>query len=266
MLSRVLIVLFALSGSSMLGQGTPPWKFLAEYAKQHRTAAGDQAAFARLTQPFAPLDIEVESGGSGEGRQDQARQMKSFFFGIAASTCGISLSQTMAMTDGFHCERCTQSRIDDLRASLPGIEVLVERFDKTSAKLTLLAQWGTPGEYRVNSIFHEKGGTQEYLAEQGVFPGAAGTRFADAGAALKTVGVSETEVKLLVLQMAALHIVALVKTAEGTRALWGGVTRSEAGLLFLANKDVVPKAREEQNGLRLGDFVKIAEGIYYFES
>ena len=169
------------------------------------------------------------------------------------------------MSNGFHCQGCAETRIRDLRKDIQEIRSLVDHFNRTPA-LVILAQWGTPGDFRFNSTFCLKSVTQEYLSDQGVFPGAVGKVYPDIAMALKPIGVSQAEIEGLIQQMSALHIVALVRTVEGIRAIRTGVTRSEAGVLFLQPKVPRPRPREEDNGIRINCFVQLTDDVYYFET
>ena len=229
MLSRLLKVGLLLSSVALMGQDAAYWHFLSAYAKQQGAqVSGNLDKFTRLTQPYAPLDIQVTGAPI-----DQAREIKNFFFGIAAASSGIAVDKATAMTNGFHCQGCAESRMGELRKDVQGIRALVDRFNGISRNLLILAQWETPGDFRFNSTFHEGVITQEYTNDQGIFPRSTSKSYPDVSSAMKPIGISEVDVDALLRQMNALHIVALVRTGEGVRAIRAGVTRSEAGLLFL---------------------------------
>jgi len=261
-INRILIFAFVLSSAPVFAQNTAPWDSLSAYAKeQGATVKGDLTTFTRLTQPYAPLDIQVVGASV-----DEARQIKGRFFGIAAASSGIGLDKTLSMTNGFHCQTCGPARVEDLRNDLPEIRLLVQRFNAMPNEGLLFAHWGIAGDFRINSIFHQGSLTQEYSSNQNVFPGAVVKRFDDVSAALKSLGIQQPDLDALLKQMDAAHIVALLRTPDGVRAIRTGVTRSMAGLLFVTNKGEIPKPREENNGIRINGFIKEADDVFYFES
>jgi len=261
-IKRILILALLLSSAPVFAQNSAPWDSLSSYAKEQGvTVKGDLVTFTRLTQPYAPLDVQVVGASI-----DEARQIKGRFFGMAASSSGIGLDKTLAMTNGFHCQTCGPARVEDLRKDLPEIRLLVQRFSAMPNEVLLLAQWGIPGDFRINSIFHQGSLTQEYTSNQNVFPGAVVKRFDDVSTALKLFGVQQRDLEALLKQMDMVHIIALVRTPDGVRAIRTGVTRSMAGLLFVANKGEIPKPREENNGIRINGFIKEADDVFYFES
>lgn len=259
---RILVLALLLSPATLFAQDSITWGLLSTYAKeQGATVNGDLTTFMRLTQPYAPLDIQVV----GESIDD-ARQTKARFFGMAAESSGIGVDKAVAMTDAFHCQSCGPTRVEELRKDLPEIRLLVQRFDAMPDDVLLLAHWGIPGDFRVNSIFHQGSLTQEYANYQNVFPGTTVRIFKDAAKALRSLGIQQPDLEGLLKQMEKTHIVALLRTPEGIRAIRTGVTRSMAGLLFVAHKGDIPKPREENNGLRINGFIKEAEDVFYFES
>jgi hypothetical protein len=260
--NRILILALILLSAPVFAQSSAPWDSLSSYAKEQGvTVKGDLTTFTRLTQPYAPLDIQVVGASI-----DEARLIKGRFFGMAAASSGIGLDKTIAMTDAFHCQTCGPARVEDLRKDLPEIRLLVQRFNAMPNEVLILAQWGIPGDFRINSIFHQGALTQEYSSNQNVFPGAVVKRFDDASAALKLFGIQQSDFEAMLKQMEMAHIVALLRTPDGVRAIRTGVTRSIAGLLFVANKGEIPKPREENNGIRINGFIKEADDVFYFES
>jgi hypothetical protein len=259
---RSLFVALLLISQFTFAQGSNPVNFLSDYAKEQGSLVkGDLAVFSRLTQPYAPLDVQT-SGLS----IDQARQFKASFFGIAAGASGIGLDKTLAMTNTFHCPDCGPKRKDDLAKDVSAIRPLVEQFKSLPKGITLIAQWGSPGDFRINSIFHQGDTTKEFPTENGIFPGAPGRPFESISAALKPLGIDKPVIDSLLKQMATLRIIALVRTPEGIRAIRSGITRSVAGLLFLEPGVDSPKPREEENGFRINGFFPVAEDVFYFET
>jgi hypothetical protein len=261
-LTRLLALALLLSPTTLPAQDSGPSSFLSAYAKkQSASVNGDLATFTRLTQPYAPLDIQVVGAAVS-----QARQIKVSFFDLAASASGIAHDKSAAMTNDFHCQGCGPARVEGLWKDVPAIRLLVQRFNDMPNELTLLAQWGIPGDFRFNSIFHEGSLTQEYASNQNIFPGAAGRTFQDVSTPLVSLGIHQSDLETLLNQMDALHIVALVRTPEGTRAIRAGVTCNEAGLLFVYRTGDIPKPRAEDNGILINDFIAMSDDVFYFES
>jgi hypothetical protein len=91
-------------------------------------------------------------------------------------------------------------------------------------------------------------------------------RFEDVSTGLKSIGIQQSDLEALLRQMDSVQIVALLRTPEGVRAIRTGITRSIAGLLFVAKKGEIPKPREENNGIRINGFIQVAYDVFYFES
>jgi hypothetical protein len=259
MITRYLLLSFLLALPPFAGQNDT---FLGDYARtQGALVHGSEATFARFVQPYAPLDLQVTNQSVANAQRARDR-----FLGAAAKASGLTPDAALAIDTAFHCDDCPEKRQQQFKTDLPAIRTLVDEFAKQPATLHLIARWGPLGDFRVNDVFHQGMHTQAYQEVDGFFPGAPRKVFATLPAALAGSGLSLLELRKLLAAMAANHIIALVRTSDGIRALRTGISHSEAGLLFVTNPDFKAEPRDEDNGIRITGFTPLAKDVFYFES
>ena len=262
MIVRLALLSALLAAATLHAQDAATADYLTDYLRtQAPRVKGDPHTFAMLVQPYAPLDLQVTNQSVAD-----AQKAKDRFLGAAVHASGVSLDTVLSIDNSFHCETCAATRQDQFKRDLPGIRVLVQEFEKHPAALHLVARWGTPGDFRVNHIFHVGTRTQAYAEVAGFFPAQPGRTYPTEATALAGSGITPLELHKLLVDMAALHIIALVRTSDGVRALRSGISHTEAGLLFVSNPAFTPEPRDEDNGIRITGFVPIADKVYYFES
>ena len=262
MIGRLALCTALLAVPLLRAQDAAVADFLTDYARtQAALVRSNPATFARFVQPYAPLDLQVSNQPVADAQKARDR-----FLGAAAKAADITVDTVFDLDTRFHCDDCTARRQAELTRDLPRIRLLSDEFARLPATLHVVARWGSPGDFRVNNILHQGTHTQAFNEVDGFFPAHPGQSYAAVAPALAGTGITALALRKLLLDMAAVHIVALVRTSDGVRAISGGISHSEAGLLFATNPGFKPEPRDEDNGLRITVFTPIAKGVFYFES
>ena len=197
---------------------------------------GDEGAFKLAVLPYGPLDLQVR----GAKTHDEANALRNFHLGLAGRACKVDASKLAA---SFHCgPDCTRWRRGQLVKQLPELKALAARFQGL-AGVWLLAQWGIPGEHRVNDLFRMAGQTNEALPGPaiGLVPSQAWRSWPDEASFLSGVGAKPAEVDAALEQLRRLSVAAAVREGQGVRLVKVGIADDEAGVLFFPAGARLPK-------------------------
>lgn len=240
------------------------WQHLRSYA-QAQTAGidGDAALFAKLTEPYAPLDLTVTHGDL-----KTVQSSRDIFFGMAGAAAGLSRDAIVRRLDNFKQSQQSSSDLaTDLTLHLPELRALIQKFSATAPQVQLIAQWDIPGDLRLNSTFLQHSTVTAYLEHNGFFPYPPGIPFHSLSSELTSDHLTQDDLDAIVSSMHSLHIVALLKMPLGIRAIYSGVSHNETGLLFLNPDEDPPRAGDRWgNGIELASVSAVASGVFLYEA
>lgn len=240
------------------------WQHLRTYIEsQTRTIHGDAALFAKLTQPYAPLDLTVTRGDL-----KSVQSSRDFFYGLAGASAGISRTALMTHLDAFRRDQQNPSDLaHDLAIYLPALRVLVQKFSATTPEVQLIAQWDISGDLRLNNTFLQHSAVTAFLDHNGLIPYPPGIPFHSLDAELSSDHLPRDDLDAIVSSMHSLHIVALLKMPIGVRAIYSGVSHNETGLLFLTPGAATPRPGDRWgNGIELISVLSVAPDIFLYEA
>jgi hypothetical protein len=222
--------------------------------------AGDRDAFIRAAMPFAPLYLAAAKGPPAE-----VEALRGLFLGMSGRACGVDAA---ALVRGFACGKtCIDKRRSAARQGLRGARALVGRIRPLQG-LRVVAQWGTPGEFRINDLFAVRGRHLRAApsAVMGLVPSASWKPFQDLGAELRGTGVSEAEALALVAELRRIGFVAIVRDGSVLRAIGVGIGDNEAGLLFAPGPIGIKVGDRTEDGRDYSVVEKVEPGIWYYET
>jgi hypothetical protein len=257
-----------LLGLFLLAPPTNPsdadWQHLRTYIEaQTRSVHGDAALFAKLTQPYAPLDLTVTRGDI-----KSVQSSRDIFYGMAGAASGISRTALITHLDTFKRDQQNSSDlVRDLALHLSSLRELVQKFSATAPEVQLIAQWDIEGDLRLNNSFLQHSAVTAYLDHNGFIPYPPGVPFHSLDAELNADHLTQADLDAIVSSMRALHIVALLKMPIGVRTIYSGVTHNETGLLFLVPAADPPRAGDRWgNGIELSSVVSVGPDVYLYQS
>ena len=240
------------------------WQHLRTYIEsQTRTIHGDVALFARLTQPYAPLDLTVTRGDL-----KSVQSTRDIFYGMAGAAAGISRTALITHLDTFKRDQQNPSDLaSDLTLHLPALRELVQKFSATAPEAQIIAQWDTPGDLRLNNIFLQHSAVTAFLEHDGLIPYPPGVPFHSLDAELTADHLAHDDLDAIVSSMHSLHIVALLKMPLGIRAIYSGVSHNETGLLFLNPGEAPPRPGDRWgNGIELTTVLSVGPNVFLYEA
>ena len=240
------------------------WQHLRSYAQtQAASIHGDAALFTKLTQPYAPLDLNITHGDL-----KTVQSSRDIFYGIAGAAAGLSRDAIVQRLDTFKASQQSPSDLaSDLALHLPELRQLVQKFSATAPEVLVIAQWDVPGDLRLNNTFLQHSVVTTYLEHNGFVPYPPGVSFHSLDAELNADHLSRDDLDVIVSAMHSLHIVALLKTPIGIRAIYSGVSHNETGLLFLNSGETPPRPGDRWgNGIELSSALSIGPDVYLYEA
>jgi hypothetical protein len=218
--------------------------------------------YLALAGPFAPLDLQVASGGASD-----ASLLKNLYLGL----CGAALQiDTARLARDFHCgPDCTARRSAYASDHLEQLTELARALRKTK-NVGLIAQWGRPGSFRVNELFKIGSSVREAIPspEFGLLPSGAWNEFATAELYFSTRGIDGSATLALVHMAEELGVGAVARLVDGTVAVFiVGLGDNQSGVLFQEPSQSAPQLGGQlQNGLEYVVVRKLKPGVYYFET
>jgi hypothetical protein len=255
----------------LLAPANPPtnptdtdWQHLRSYAQsQAATIHGDAAIFAKLTQPYAPLDLTVTHGDL-----KSVQSSRDIFFGMAGAAAGLSRDAILRRLNTFASSQQSPSDLaNDIALHLPEIRQLIQKFSETIPEVRLIAQWDIPGDLRLNTTFVQHATIKAYFEHNGFFPYPPGIPFHSLSSELTTDHLTQDDLDAIVSSMHSLHIVALLKMPTGIRAIYSGVSHNETGLLFLNPGEDPPRPGDRWgNGIQLSSVLSVGPDVYLYEA
>jgi hypothetical protein len=221
---------------------------------------GDLEGFRRAVLPYGPLDLSVL-----KGRPQEAEGLRNLYLGIVGAACGID-SAALART--FDCgDTCLKTRRGAMVGKLSEIKEVVDAF-RSLRGIRLVSQWGIVDEYRVNDLFVMMGQMNEAVASprMGFVPSRSWRHVDSLAAYLKPLNVREEDFLRIVQKAKALSLSAIVREAEGVRAISVGIGDKESGLLFLS-KGALPKVgKAARDGRKYVIVEPIEPGVVFYET
>ncbi len=189
--------------------------------------SGDRELFRRWVLPYAPLDLRAAKATPAE-----EEILRNTYLGVAGAAFEVD---SASLANSFHCGAdCIDYRRSDVRKKLPAIAALATAL-RAQAGVVVLAQWGTPDEFRVNELFRI-GGQQRKTresAQMGFLPSASWTELPGADAYIAALGAKPAAVRDLLARMREQDLAALVREPSGlVRAVRVGISDNEAGVAF----------------------------------
>lgn len=222
---------------------------------------GNREAFRQAVLPFAPLSLGVANGSPAE--RAAARNL---FLGMAGQACGVNAT---ALARSFNCGLgCVARRKAELVAKVVRLRALAAEVGKRPG-FSILAQWGVPGEFRVDNIFAVRGRVLVVRPSprMGLVPSDDWTLVSDLAAALKGRGVPEQEVLRLVEAMKAESIAAIVRDGGVLRMVRMGIADNESGLLIASNLRSAPRVGQRtSDGREYRVVEQIEPGVWFYET
>jgi hypothetical protein len=240
------------------------WQHLRTYIEaQTHDIHGDAALFAKLTQPYAPLDLTVTRGDL-----KSVQSSRNIFYGMAGAAAGLSRTAVVTHLDTFKRDQQNPSDLaSDLTLHLPALRELVQKFSATAPEVQIIAQWNTPGDLRLNNTFLQHSAVTAFLEHNGFIPYPPGVPFHSLDAELAADHLTHDDLDAIVSSMHSLHIVALLKMPLGVRAIYSGVSHNETGLLFLTPGETAPRPGNRWgNGIELSSVLSIAPDVFLYEA
>ena len=240
------------------------WQHLRTYIEsQTRTIHGDAALFAKLTQPYAPLDLIVTRGDL-----KSAQSSRDIFYGMAGAAAGISRTALVTRLDTFQRDQQNPSGLaHDLAIYLPQLRELAQKFSATAPEVQLIAQWDIDGDLRLNNTFLQHSTVTAFLEHNGFIPYPPGVPFHSLDAELTADHLTHDDLDAIVSSMHSLHIVALLKMPIGVRAIYSGVSHYETGLLFLTPGEAPPRPGDRWgNGIELTSVLSVGPDVFLYEA
>jgi len=240
------------------------WQHLRSYTQSQAAAIhGDPTLFAKLTQPYAPLDLTVTHGDLKTVQSD-----RDIFFGMAGAAAGLSRAAILRRLDTFQSSQQSPSDLaSDIALHLPELRNLTQKFSATTPEVQLIAQWDIPGDLRLNNTFVQHATVTAYIEHNGFFPYPPGVPFHSLSSELTTDHLTRDDLDAIVASMHSLHIVALLKMPLGIRAIYSGVSHNETGLLFLTPGEDPPRAGDRWgNGIQLASVTSVAPNVFLYEA
>lgn len=238
------------------------WPHLRTYiASQAQSIHGDVALFTKLTQPYAPLDLTITRGDL-----KSVQSSRDVFYGMAGAAAGMSRTALMTRLDNFKRDQQNPSDLaNDLVLQLPAFRALIHKFSTTAPEVLIIAQWGIPGDLRLNNAFVQHSAVTTYLEHNGYIPYPPGVPFHSLDAELNADHLTHDDLDAIVTSMRSLHIVALLKMPIGVRAVYSGVTHNEIGLLFLNTGEAPPRVGDRWgNGIEVSSVLSIAPDVFLY--
>ncbi len=255
-----------LAWSGVYAQVSPEERALVQtYIEQEASPiAGSINEFATLAQPYAPLDFQIR-----QSNNEHASALRNYFFGVSSAVAGLSGSVAPQMANDFHCgDSCTASRIRSFVDQNQQVSSLVMRFVPLTS-LNVIAQWGTSNNFRINDTFIQQNVITTYIPAGtiGIVPNSTGKRFSNV---LEATGLTFEEAavaKEIAIQLAFLHLAAIVRSPQGVRVIRTGNADNQCGLLFKRLSVKEPKQGDSfGEGLDVNGVTKLAPDIYCFET
>lgn len=238
------------------------WQHLRTYVVgQTRDIHGNVELFTKLTQPYAPLDLTITHGDL-----KSVQSSRDAFYGMAGAAAGLSRDAILRRLDNFRSDQRNPSDLaNDLVLQLPALRSLIHKFSTTAPELLIIADWGVPGDLRLNNSFLQHSAVTTYLEHDGYIPYPPGVPFHSLDAELSANHLTHDDLDAIVSSMRSLHIVALLKMPIGVRAIYSGVTHNEIGLLFLNSGEAPPRVGDRWgNGIEVSSVTAIAPDVFLY--
>ena len=173
------------------------------------------------------------------------------------------------MANDFHCgSPCATSRIKEFIAQNQQISPPISKFLRLE-KLNVISQWSVPGDFRINDTFVEHGTITAFSPAGliGIVPNSAGKK---AGSLPEATGLNASDIneaRSIAVELASLHLAAIVRSPEGIRVIRTGNADNQCGLLFKRLSAPEPKKGDDfGEGLEVVGVTMLAKDIYYFET
>ena len=220
-------------------------------------------AFLPLTEPYAPLDLQVTKAANAE----EASFLRNYYLGVTGRQARIDVA---GLANAFHCgPMCTDPRRAFALEHMDALKELASTL-KEAKNVRLAAQWGQPGSFRINEMFKIGGWVREAIPSEtmGFVPSGQWNEFPDVHSYFTAREIRESSAMLLIQALEATQAAAAVRlSGNAVQVLLSGIGDNQAGLLFQA-----PTAPAPEVGSRLTDGTeyKIIEelepGVIYYET
>lgn len=212
--------------------------------------------------PYGPLGLEVRRARTAI----EADNTRNYALGMAAAACGIP---SQRVTGYFFCgPDCTRNRRDHLAKQLVSIRRTLAAFE-AFPEIRLISIWAPRGEVRINDLYLIDGTAREAIPspEMGLVPSGNWRHWSSLGSYLSTKKAQEKDIEALTGQMRDIGLSALIKDANGTRAVGVGVGDNESGLLFATPNDPLPRVGEKLlDGRQYSIVEQVGLNVFFYET